>query len=340
MRQPNFDNLLRVLQHKKPDRPTLFEMFMNIPVYEYLAGERHPGTYNTPEEVLFLARAFMAGGYDYVTVHGSGFSFPSTEKAHAATVSLNDGGMISDRRTFEEYPWPDPEDADYSKLSAVEGHLPEGMKIMVMGPGGVLENVIALTGYDNLCFLLYDEPELVQDIFDAVGERLVRYYELAVHNDSVGVLMSNDDWGFNTQTFLSTEDMQKFVYPWHKKIVEVGHKVGKPVLLHSCGNFDVAMEDVIELMCYDGKHSYEDAILPVEDSYERWGSRIAILGGIDIDFIVRAAPEEIAQRSSALLERTRERSGYALGTGNSVPEYIPLENYLAMIDTARFQDNW
>ncbi len=32
---------------------------------------------------------------------------------------------------------------------------------MVMGPGGILEILIALTGYDNLCLMLYDEPELV-----------------------------------------------------------------------------------------------------------------------------------------------------------------------------------
>jgi len=28
------------------------------------------------------------------------------------------------------------------------------------------------------------------------------------------------------------------------------------------------------------------------------------------------------------------RGGYALGTGNSVPEYIPIDNYLAMLSAA------
>jgi len=69
----------------------------------------------------------------------------------------------------------------------------------------------------------------------------------------------------------------------------------------------------------------------VEDAYERWGGRIAILGGIDVDFVCRSTPEQIRERSRAMLKRAQKRGGYALGTGNSVPEYVPDENYLAMI---------
>ena len=35
-----------------------------------------------------------------------------------------------------------------------------------------------------------------------------------------------------------------------------------------------------------------------------------------------------------MLERTAGRGGYALGTGNSVPDYVPDENYFAMIRAA------
>ena len=45
-------------------------------------------------------------------------------------------------------------------------------------------------------------------------------------------------------------------------------------------------------------------------------------------------PEQIQARCRAMLERTATRGGYALGTGNSIPEYVPVENYFAMIRTA------
>jgi uroporphyrinogen decarboxylase len=212
-----------------------------------------------------------------------------------------------------------------------------GMKAVSQVPCGVLEDVTSLVGFDNLCFLLADDPELTQEIFDAVGSRLVNYYQSLVQHDAVGAIIGNDDWGFKTQPMISPDDMRRYVVPWHKQIVQVAHAAGKPAIMHSCGNLVVLMDDIIDDIGYDGKHSYEDAIMPVEDAYETYGSRIAILGGIDVDFVIRAAPEDVYQRAKTMLERTDARGGYALGTGNSVPEYVPDEAFFAMIKAATEQ---
>lgn len=332
-KEPNFERFLKMLRCEPTDRPVLFEAFMNEPLYRKLAGHG-PEDDSELAHLRMVVDAFARGGYDYAQVYGSAFSFPTKAAAHLQTISLNEGFVITDRASFDTYDWPDPDDFDYSRLEKIVPFLPQGMKLMAVGPGGVLENTISLVGYENLCYMLYDDPNLVRAIFDAVGSRLVRYYERVAAYDSVGVLMANDDWGFNTQTFLSLEDMRKYVFPWHKRIVQIAHKQGKPALLHSCGYMGEVMEDIIENMCFDGKHSYEDNILPVEDSYRRWGGRIAILGGVDLNFITRATPDEIRARCAALLELTSATGGYALGSGNSIPEYVPWENYFAMINTA------
>lgn len=334
MREPNFHNLLKVLRRQKPDRPTLFEFFLNDPLYRKLAGEETAGRTDKLAYHRMLIHAFKNAGYDYVTLIGSDFGFPSGEVHRNKTISLNEGAVILDRKSFESYPWPDPDAFDYSLLEEIKTELPEGMKVIVCGPGGVLENVINLVGYDALCYMTVEDPELAEDIFAAVGSRFVRYYEICSQYDVVGALISNDDWGFNTQTMLSPADMRKYVFPWHKKIVEVIHASGKPAILHSCGNLEQVMEDIIEDMKYDAKHSYEDNIMPVEKFYERWGSRIAVLGGLDLDFVCRSTPEEVRRRSIAMLEMASARGGYALGTGNSVPDYVPDENYFAMTSAA------
>jgi len=102
-------------------------------------------------------------------------------------------------------------------------------------------------------------------------------------------------------------------------------------ILYSYGNLEAVMDDIIDDMGFDAKHSFEDKICPVEEAYERWGDRISILGGIDVDYVCRSTPGEIRQRSRVMLQRSAARGGYALGTGNSVPEYVPDENYFAMI---------
>ena len=337
-RQPDFSNLLKVLQKKVPARPTLFEFFLNNTVHEALASAaaRVPNDRFTAWRVRI--DAFLHAGYDYLTLPAPGFGFPKkrSQVAGGKSISLNEGGMILDWESFENYPWPDPGQADYGFIQDLSAYLPEGMQFIAHGPGGVLENVIGMTGFDNLCFMTADQPGLAQAVFDAAGSRFVKYYETISAIPSVGAVISNDDWGFNTQTMLSVSDMRKYVIPWHQRIAAAVHRAGKPVILHSCGRLDAVMEDIIDGIGYDAKHSYEDKIQPVEEAYEAFKGRIAVLGGIDLDFLCRSTPEEIFRRSRAMLERSEKDGGYGLGSGNSIPEYVPLENYLAMIAAAKF----
>ena len=327
-REPNFENLRKVLRRETPDRPTLFEFYIDNDISEKLTGMKAQSAWDCSWNYEMIIPAMQRAGYDYATMHGSSFGFP-VERAHGQTVSMSKG-VIEDRETFERYPFQDPDRSDYSRLARAEKLLPPGMKIIVFGPGGVLENVISLVGYENLCYLLFDNEKLVEDIFEAVGGRLIRYYENCLKYDCVGAVISNDDWGFNTGTMLSTEDMRKYVFPYHKKIVELAHKSGRPAILHSCGNLEKVMDDLIDDMNYDGKHSYEDKILPVEDAYRRYGERIAILGGVDLDFVCQSTPEEVRNRCESLVKTTKCK-GYALGTGNSIPNYVPPENFRAII---------
>ena len=116
--------------------------------------------------------------------------------------------------------------------------------------------------------------------------------------------------------------MRQFVIPWHRQIADTIHAAGKPAILHSCGNQDLLYGDIIAIG-YDAKHSYEHL-----------QGRIAVLGGIDLDFVCRSTPQQVYERSREMLVRADSRGGYALGTGNSVPEYTPDESYFAMIAAA------
>ena len=328
--------MYKIFKCEAPSRPTLFELFLNRPLYERLAGRKLGDSGLNPvlDNLRLVIDAMAAAGYDYATTQASEIAFRNERKNRKDTISLNEGFVITDEESFEAYEWPDPEKCDYSRLDDANAYMPEGMKLMAMGPGGVLENAIALTGYDNLCYMIYEKPDLAKAVFDSVGSRLLKYYQIAAPHPAVGFIMSNDDWGFKSQTFLSPAHMMEFVLPWHKKIVEAAHANNKPVALHSCGNLNEVMDDVIDYCGFDAKHSFEDVIMPIEEAYDKWNGRIALFGGIDLDFILNSPHADIAKRSRDMLACTEGRGGYALGTGNSVPEYIPQDKYLTMIKAA------
>lgn len=331
-RVPDFKQLLKVLNREAPNRPTLFELFVCDQVIERVTGISLYGA-DKYQKDLATIKAYEKLGYDYALIMPSAFEFKAGMRNAKSSYSLNDGAVITDRASFEKYTWPSAEDYDYSYVDRLAGTMPKGMGLLVWSSDGPLESVIKLTGYENLCYMLYDDEQLAADIFEQVGRRICLDYKKALEKKGTAGIVVGDDWGFNTQTLLPVDIYRKYLFPWHKKIVAMAHESGRMAILHSCGRYDSVIGDIIEDIGYDARHSYEDNITPVEEAYEQLHRKIAVLGGIDVNFLATATKGEIEERARAMLTRTSVRGGYALGSGNSIPDYVPIENYLAMIKT-------
>lgn len=333
MGKPDFNQLLKVINRVSADKPVLFDFFICDEIVSKLCS-KDVAKLNGDDKLSAQMDAFIKAGYDYLTVKLDGFQFIHNERETAKSTQMTGKSSIKDRQDYKNYKWPKVENINKSSLDMHWYKNRYGnVKLIVYGPGGILENAIDILGYDNLCFMFYDDEELLEDIFNQIGESLYLYYCEVISHPNVGAVIYNDDWGYKTQTIISPDSLRKHIFPWVKKIVDIAHENDKPVILHSCGNLENIMEDIIN-MGFDAKHSYEDIILPVEKAYEKYGDRIAIMGGIDVDFISRAEPNKIEERCRAMLELSKTKGGYALGTGNSVPNYVPYNHYLAMLAAA------
>jgi uroporphyrinogen decarboxylase len=47
----------------------------------------------------------------------------------------------------------------------------------------------------------------------------------------------------------------------------------------------------------------------------------------------RGTPQEVEEEVKRLIKEIAPGGGYCLGSSNSIPEYVPLENYKAMLDS-------
>ncbi len=285
-------------------------------------------------------------GFDYVRQGLDALDMPMRRHTTDDTAGLERGtgrsfvdehaGPITSWAEFEAYPWPDPDESTTRRLEWYEENLPDDM--CVIGSGGFAhfaEHITWLMGYETLCYALYDQRDLVQ----AISERLVGIFKKSLARmlefERVRIIWGSDDMGFKTGTLISPDDLREFVLPGHRLMAEMSHDAGRPYLLHACGNLSEIMEDLIEQVGIDARHSFEDTIEPVTDAYDRYGERIAILGGIDVDFLCRADEQQIRERVRRTLEHCMPGGGYCLGSGNSVANYIPVDNYLAMVDEGR-----
>jgi uroporphyrinogen decarboxylase len=95
------------------------------------------------------------------------------------------------------------------------------------------------------------------------------------------------------------------------------------------------MPDIIREAKIDAKHSNEDEIAEFPVWVERYGSEIGNFGGLDTDTLCRCSRSEIRERTNELLGRCKKRGGIAFGSGNSIPDYVPADHYLEMVNTVR-----
>ncbi|MBM4460735.1 MAG: hypothetical protein FJ011_23750 [Chloroflexi bacterium] len=348
---PDWEALVRCIRRQgTPLRVHHIELFLDAEVQEAICQRFGVTEGLDPTDPYFDLKRQVALqrflGYDYVRCSVEKLDMPLHRSLISDTAGLQRAagrsymeehrGPITNWAEFEAYPWPDPRQATTRALDWYEANLPDEMCVIASGGfAHFAEYVTWLMGYESLCYALYDQRDLVT----AISQRLIEMYRIVLSRilqyDRVKVVWGSDDMGFKTGTLISPKDLREFVLPGHKLMAEMSHAAGRPYLLHACGNLTTIMPDLIEDVQIDARHSFEDTIETVVQAKERYGDRIALLGGIDVDFLCRGDETAIRRRVRETLHRCLPGGGYCLGSGNSVANYIPLDNYLAMVDEGR-----
>jgi len=349
--KPDWESLIRcICRQGTPQRLHFIELFLDDEIKTAVCDKYIPLEGLSKSDKDFDLKREIAVhrflGYDVFRVASAVGIFPSNIIKAADTTAIEDQqrsvrewseehiGPIQSWADFEKYLWPKVSDVNFKSLEWMEKNMPDDMGCYDL-TGHILETVEMLLGYETLCLKLYDEPELIDAILEKVGEFYIEYTQAICDFSCVKLAWGSDDMGFKTSTLVSAEVLREKILPWHKRCAEVAHKNGKPYLMHNCGKLDEIMDDLIDDVKIDAKHSFEDTIMPVTEAKKRYGDRIAILGGIDIDFLCRSSEQAIRKRVRDTLEICTVNNGYCLGTGNTVANYIPLNNYLTMLDEGR-----
>lgn len=377
--EPSAERLRRALSRSGiPDRVPFMELFADGEVMAAVLGKPLDYFYRDlesrkawEERMLSLMEFYEALGYDYVRADTRDYEamlkVNQVEKEQLAlgevgsraymyravdnSPDLNRGerswanehtGVIANWDDFKRYRWEDPDSIAEEGNAGLEwmcDHTPSNMAI-VTGAGTVLEPVMWLMGVENFYLSLYRQPDLVDAMFRVVGELSIARFKLAAKTGrKLLALWGSDDWGYRDKTMISPAQMRRWVFPVHREQARIAHERGSLYLLHSCGNLKAIMDDIIDDIKVDAKHSFEDTYLPIAEAKRLYGGRIGLIGGVDMDFISRRSEPEVRAYVSNVLRLCKPGGGFCLGTGNTVANYIPLENYLTMLDVG-LEEGW
>ena len=340
--QPDYHYMSDVLHNRRPARLPVYEHIISPKIMEKILHVRFAdlqagNSADLQEFFTQYGRFFKEMTYDTVS-----FEVCITEilPEHGAIMGGRPG-PIRNRADFEKYPWDElPQrywDVAEPQFTMLAQCLPAGMKALGGVGNGVFEISEDLVGFQYLSYLMADDPALVADLYRRIGDLMVAIWTefLQRHAEAFAICRFGDDLGFRSSTLVSPKVIRTHILPQYKRVIDLIHQARRPFLWHSCGNIFAIMEDVLALGI-NAKHSNEDAIAPFDKWIELYGGRIGLLGGIDVDLLCCETPATIVKQVVDKGQRFRRQAqGYALGSGNSIPEYVPVEGYLAMIQAAQ-----
>ena len=336
--KPDFERVKTALLGGQPDRVPLAELKMDTPVMEAFMGKP---VKDLKDEVEFWASA----GYDFIRFRPK-FDFQhQAAKANVANYSLYGNhkeerkwaaekeGVITNTDDFDNFPWPRPEDIDYSRLEEVKEYLPKGMKV-ITGVSGIWEAVWMLFGFESFSYALSENPELVEKMFNKTGEILYGIFERSSAFESVGAMWYTDDIAYTEGLMVSPSVYRRHLFPWMRKMADVCRKRKLPLLFHSDGRLWDVMDDLVEIGV-QALHPIEPKGMDIIEVKKRYGKKLCLIGNIDLSYtLTRGSTEEVEAEVKQKLKDIAPGGGYCLGSSNSITSYVKIENYRAMLNAA------
>lgn len=329
LREPDFGRLLTTLRCGQADVVPLIELGIAPSIRDAIMGKP---VRTAAEEIEFM----RLHGYDYIKVQPViKFELDRTKAAGGAVDrawASEHGNRIADWKDFETYPWPKPEDISYARFEEARKALPDGMQVIGQY-GDIFTTAWELMGFENFSIAMYEEPELVDALFERIGGLIVGMYEVMAQMDWVGALWFSDDIAYSTGLMVSPTFLRAKFFPIVARISSYAKAAGKPQLYHTDGLLFDVLEDIIGAGV-NALHPIEPKAMRIGDVKARVAGRLCLCGHIEVDTLCRGSKEDIVRLVRAAIDEAGPGGGYCLGSSNSVPDYANVENYLTMVRSA------
>ena len=314
----DFERFRKALLLKgEPDRVPLAEFWINNPAKEAFLG--HP-LKSIEDEIKF----WYTAGYDYVKL------LPGYEEEYIWAAEGK--GIITNMDEFKTFTWPDVRAVDFSMFDEAMDKIPGGMRI-IGAAGDIFTHVWQLMGLETFCFSLIKNEELIEKMFDKIGNYIYEIFTRIVKYEKVEAILYSDDIAYTEGLMVRPEVLRKYLFPWMKKIGELAKENNLIYIYHTDGRLWQVMEDL--LSCgINGLHPIEPKAMSLKGVKEKYGQQLCLIGNVDVDRLARGTPEEIKELTREAISIGAPGGGYCVGSSSSIPEYIPLGNYQALLDAS------
>ena len=260
---------------------------------------------------------------------GFGYGMPTSHPLADATL-----------KQVHDYPWPDPKWMDVSHIRAEALGWDRQYAILGGDWSPFWHDAIDLLGMENLLLKMSDEPALVS----ALLSHIVNYYFAVSQRifdaaaDAINIFFIGNDFGSQTGPLIGEAAFRRFMFPHLQRLARLGHDHGLKVMMHCCGGFVPLVPAMIEAGI-DGLQALQPSARGMEPAKLKaaFGDRLVFNGCIDSHHVlIDGSPELVRTKTRETLDTMKPGGGYIVSASHDyLLEETPVENVLAMFDTAR-----
>lgn len=189
-------------------------------------------------------------------------------------------------------------------------------------------------GTERVLVAMIEDPDWCVDMFnhflDVSMALLDQVWDAGYHFDCA---MFYDDMGYKGKQFFSLKTYRELLKPAHKRAVEWAHAKGIPVRLHSCGNINPFIPELIEIGI--------NALNPLEVKAgmdpihlkETYGAQLVLHGGINA--VLWDDREAIEAELRKVIPVVKESGGYVFASDHSIPSSVSLHDFRHIIELVK-----
>jgi len=189
-------------------------------------------------------------------------------------------------------------------------------------------------GTERLLCALIEDPEWCSDMFSHQLETGLALLQMVLDEGySFDTVTWPDDMGYKGTQFFSLDIYRELMKPYHKRAIEWAHARGIKARLHSCGNINPFIPELIEIGL--------DALNPLEVKAgmdpvkikRQYGRDLVLHGGVNA--VLWDHPDQIKAEMERVIPVLKENGGYIFASDHSIPSSVSLEDFRQIIDLAK-----
>lgn len=238
---------------------------------------------------------------------------------------------VKDIKVIKNFPSPkvdlkslEKAEIDIKKIKNVK------QKMSVTYSGSMYEWVKVIRGEENLFMDLYENPDIVEVLFEKVSSFTSELARL-LQNAGLDILSFYDDFGAQDKLQINPKHWRQYVKPAWARIWEEVKKRNKDtiIFLHSCGCIEEIIPDLIEIGL-DVLHPIQPETMDVYQISNLYQKDLALWGTISCQKTIPfGKPEDVDREIKERMERIGKKGGFIVSPANIMGPEVPFENITA-----------